>query len=246
MSKDNRFKSFESDRKTRVKLYKSGKQWVTTLMSRIGLLHIATGPAEASVRAELTDDLQGAPTARGLLKTAAATGVFLGGAAVATHVTSADETAVEQDASSAGVDTLATSDEVAIPSDTSDQEAPTASDQAQNDESTERQAQGRAVTVTTAKELRTALRNKEAEIVLGADIDCSKDFATVGSLKDFTIDGQGHSLNLATYQLQIVAGSQVEIKNTNIYGTNYYGPFYYSGASADSRLTIEDSTYTGA
>lgn len=49
--KERKYKNnyIETDRKTRVKMYKSGKQWVSSLISNIGLTKIFKGIADKNV-----------------------------------------------------------------------------------------------------------------------------------------------------------------------------------------------------
>ncbi|MBZ4026033.1 KxYKxGKxW signal peptide domain-containing protein, partial [Ligilactobacillus salivarius] len=42
------FFEFENDRKTHVKLYKAGKQWVSSLISSIGLIRVFKGKLDKS------------------------------------------------------------------------------------------------------------------------------------------------------------------------------------------------------
>lgn len=57
--KERKYKNdyLETDRKTRVKMYKSGKHWVSMLMSRIGLTKIFKGKTDkSSIKPELISE----------------------------------------------------------------------------------------------------------------------------------------------------------------------------------------------
>ena len=92
----------ETDRKTRVKMYKAGKHWVQALLSRIGLLRIASDDvADKSVqvnnielkRAATKDSIDKENDAKKkALRTAVTAGTVLGGAVVSTQVAHADTT----------------------------------------------------------------------------------------------------------------------------------------------------------
>ena len=97
----------ETDRKTRVKMYKAGKHWVQALLSRIGLLRVASDDvADKSVqvnnielkRAATKDSIDKENDAKKkALRTAVTAGTVLGGAVVSTQVAHADTTqATEQ------------------------------------------------------------------------------------------------------------------------------------------------------
>ncbi|WP_301009620.1 KxYKxGKxW signal peptide domain-containing protein, partial [Ligilactobacillus agilis] len=97
----------ETDRKTRVKMYKAGKHWVQALLSRIGLLRIASDDvADKSVQvnnielkraAEKDSSARDNDAKKKALRTAVTAGTVLGGAVVSTQVAHADTTqATEQ------------------------------------------------------------------------------------------------------------------------------------------------------
>lgn len=97
----------ETDRKTRVKMYKAGKHWVQALLSRIGLLQVASDDvADKSIqvnnielkRAATKDSIDKENDAKKkALRTAVTAGTVLGGAVVSTQVDHADTTqATEQ------------------------------------------------------------------------------------------------------------------------------------------------------
>src|SRR5699024_3042000 len=72
----------ESSRTTRVKLYKSGKQWVQCLLTRVGLLKIATHPAPHKVQLDESEANLDSKSAT-LLKGVLAAGAMIGGGTVA-------------------------------------------------------------------------------------------------------------------------------------------------------------------
>ncbi|WNZ90092.1 accessory Sec-dependent serine-rich glycoprotein adhesin [Streptococcus iniae] len=78
----------ESSRQTRVKMHKSGKNWVRTVVSNIGLLRFFKGLATQDIKVQaLEDDIQKHSHAVSLLRGIATTGAMLGGSLVlADHV----------------------------------------------------------------------------------------------------------------------------------------------------------------
>lgn len=99
--KERKYKNnyIETDRKTRVKMYKSGKQWVSSLISNIGLTKIFKGIADKNVvvRQEVlqksdtdSDSLLDSKTEK-LIKGAAAAGTLAGGVFVTQGIASADQ-----------------------------------------------------------------------------------------------------------------------------------------------------------
>ncbi|UFK65181.1 hypothetical protein IU404_00543 [Limosilactobacillus reuteri] len=68
----------ESSRTTRVKLYKSGKQWVQCLLTRVGLLKIATHSAPHKVQLDESEANLDSKSAT-LLKGVLAAGAMIGG-----------------------------------------------------------------------------------------------------------------------------------------------------------------------
>ena len=105
----------ESSRTTRVKLYKSGKQWVQCLLTRVGLLKIATHPAPPKVQLDESEaNLDSKSTT--LLKGVLAAGAMIGGGTVASTgalaatTTGAQTTATNNAANSA----LANTDHVSL------------------------------------------------------------------------------------------------------------------------------------
>lgn len=82
----------ETDRVTRFKLIKSGKNWLRAATSNFGLLKVIRGQVEETVVAEVREDEVSATemTSRGLLKGIVAAGAVLGAATVA-NTAKADE-----------------------------------------------------------------------------------------------------------------------------------------------------------
>ena len=83
----------ETDRVTRFKLIKSGKNWLRAATSNFGLLKVIRGQVEETVVAEVREDAVSVKemTSRGLLKGIVAAGAVLGAATVA-NTAKADET----------------------------------------------------------------------------------------------------------------------------------------------------------
>ena len=87
--KERKYKNnyIETDRKTRVKMYKSGKQWVSSLISNIGLTKIFKGIADKNVvvdqeifqKNNVEDDSLLDSKTEKLIKGAATVGTLAGG-----------------------------------------------------------------------------------------------------------------------------------------------------------------------
>lgn len=94
----NKYKYQESSRQTRVKMHKSGKNWVRTVISNIGLLRFFKGAAAQEINLQnVEDDIQKHSHAVGLLRGIAATGAMLGGSLVlADHVMAEEVTEVTE------------------------------------------------------------------------------------------------------------------------------------------------------
>ena len=82
----------ETDRVTRFKLIKSGKQWLRAATSNFGLFKVVKGGADApSVSAQSVEEKTPLLSGQALLKGIAAAGAVAGGA-VATYTAQAEET----------------------------------------------------------------------------------------------------------------------------------------------------------
>lgn len=104
----------ETSRKSRVKMHKSGKHWVRTVMSQIGLMRLFKGAKVEEVAiSQVEETLKDVSVSHHILKSAAALGAIAAGG-VASQTALAEETpAVETEAST---DTLAGNDVVAMSS----------------------------------------------------------------------------------------------------------------------------------
>ncbi|MSE08567.1 accessory Sec-dependent serine-rich glycoprotein adhesin, partial [Lactobacillus salivarius] len=107
------FIEFENDRKTHVKLYKSGKQWVSSLISSIGLIRIFKGKLDKnSVNTQVVDfennnkeDKLKSDGITAVLKGVAAVGAITGGTAL-TNTALADTRQVDDTANLVNQDTV--------------------------------------------------------------------------------------------------------------------------------------------
>lgn len=93
------FFEFENDRKTHVKLYKAGKQWVSSLISSIGLIRVYKGKLDkSSLNTQVVDrekdkkseDKLSSDGVTAALKGAAALGVVAGGTVLTANTALAD------------------------------------------------------------------------------------------------------------------------------------------------------------
>ncbi|MDU7210210.1 MAG: KxYKxGKxW signal peptide domain-containing protein, partial [Streptococcus sp.] len=110
--KRQRFNNYydENSRHTRVKMYKSGKNWVRTIMSRVGLIHIKDKDEPVKVRCNDKLEPKYFKTAT-LIKGVASVGAVLGGGALLTEQVQAEETTVS---SEVATETLATTEVVSL------------------------------------------------------------------------------------------------------------------------------------
>ncbi|MBZ4031220.1 accessory Sec-dependent serine-rich glycoprotein adhesin, partial [Ligilactobacillus salivarius] len=93
------FFEFENDRKTHVKLYKAGKQWVSSLISSIGLIRVFKGKLDKSTmntqlvskeKDKKSEDKLSSDGITAALKGAAALGAVAGGTVLTTNTALAD------------------------------------------------------------------------------------------------------------------------------------------------------------
>lgn len=124
--KERKYKNnyIETDRKTRVKMYKSGKQWVSSLISNIGLTKIFKGIADKNVVVDQeifqkndveNDSLLDSKTEK-LIKGAATVGTLAGGVFVTQGVVSADQVEKALELQTDQADILANAETVTLES----------------------------------------------------------------------------------------------------------------------------------
>ena len=105
----------ETDRVTRFKLIKSGKNWLRAATSNLGLFKVVRGQVEELVVAEVSEETTVTATpSRTLLKGVLATGAILGGAVVTTAAQADEADAKTATTSELGKDTLAEADSVVL------------------------------------------------------------------------------------------------------------------------------------
>lgn len=85
----------ESSRKSRVKMHKSGKHWVTTVVSSIGLIRFCKGLVEQRLRLTQKEEVETKELSHHLLKGAAALSAIVAGGAAQSAF--ADEIAISMD-----------------------------------------------------------------------------------------------------------------------------------------------------
>ncbi|HFU4463741.1 TPA: accessory Sec-dependent serine-rich glycoprotein adhesin, partial [Streptococcus suis] len=105
----------EIDRKSKVKMHKSGKNWVTTVVSQLSLLRVSRGQGQAKVALPVLENSERLDSQRlDYLKAVLASGAAVTGAAVTTPVFAEEQVvAVEQEAEG-NADTVANQDYVVI------------------------------------------------------------------------------------------------------------------------------------
>ena len=105
----------ETDRVTRFKLIKSGKNWLRAATSNLGLFKVVRGQVEELVVVEVSEETTVTATpSRTLLKGILATGAILGGAVVTTAAQADEADAKTATTSELGKDALAEADSVVI------------------------------------------------------------------------------------------------------------------------------------
>lgn len=124
--KERKYKNnyIETDRKTRVKMYKSGKRWVSSLISNIGLTKIFKGIADKNVvvdqeifqKNDVEDDSLLDSKTEKLIKGAATVGTLAGGVFVTQGVVSADQVEKALELQTDQADILANAETVTLES----------------------------------------------------------------------------------------------------------------------------------
>ncbi|MDM8224372.1 accessory Sec-dependent serine-rich glycoprotein adhesin, partial [Ligilactobacillus salivarius] len=109
------FFEFENDRKTHVKLYKAGKQWVSSLISSIGLIRVFKGRLDKSAintqlvskeKDKKSEDKLSSDGITAALKGAAVLGAVAGGATLTTNTALADTKQLDSNQNLATKDTV--------------------------------------------------------------------------------------------------------------------------------------------
>ena len=109
------FFEFENDRKTHVKLYKAGKQWVSSLISSIGLIRVFKGRLDKSAintqlvskeKDKKSEDKLSSDGLTAALKGAAVLGAVAGGATLTTNTALADTKQLDSNQNLATKDTV--------------------------------------------------------------------------------------------------------------------------------------------
>ncbi|WP_191991042.1 accessory Sec-dependent serine-rich glycoprotein adhesin, partial [Limosilactobacillus reuteri] len=184
----------ESSRTTRVKLYKSGKQWVQCLLTRVGLLKIATHPAPHKVQLDESEaNLDSKSTT--LLKGVLAAGAMIGGGTVASTgalaatTTGAQTTATNNAANSA----LANTDHVSLTQGTTSQVTSTSGSLSTSETSTSTSA-----TSTSASLTSTSTSATSTSASLTSNSTSAKEPASTMSTTSQTMSGTATSATSQT------------------------------------------------
>ncbi|WP_283265806.1 accessory Sec-dependent serine-rich glycoprotein adhesin, partial [Streptococcus dysgalactiae] len=157
----------ESSRKTRVKMHKSGKQWVRTVMSSIGLLRLFKGISTEEVKIqEGKTEFQNHSHAINLLKGLAATGAMLGGSVIMADQVMAEEVTTE------GVQPLATANTVVMTA-TEDNPVTVTTVEAKSQESTSLSA-SESTSVSQSQSLSSSESTSASEAALSSEIELTR------------------------------------------------------------------------
>ena len=184
----------ESSRTTRVKLYKSGKQWVQCLLTRVGLLKIATHPAPHKVQLDESEANLDSKSAT-LLKGVLAAGAMIGGGTVASTgalaatTTGAQTTATNNAANSA----LANTDHVSLTQGTTSQVTSTSGSLSTSETSTSTSA-----TSTSASLTSTSTSATSTSASLTSNSTSAKEPASTTSTTSQTMSGTATSATSQT------------------------------------------------
>ena len=106
----------EASRTTRVKMYKSGKQWVQCLLTRLGMIKLSSGVKPEEVRVETNLDSKTTSLLKGVLAASA----LIGGGAGATPSSKVDNNARQNLAKANTVSLGSNNDSTGAESQTSD------------------------------------------------------------------------------------------------------------------------------
>ncbi|WP_243093116.1 accessory Sec-dependent serine-rich glycoprotein adhesin, partial [Streptococcus dysgalactiae] len=157
----------ESSRKTRVKMHKSGKQWVRTVMSSIGLLRLFKGISTEEVKIqEGKTEFQNHSHAINLLKGLAAAGAMLGGSVIMADQVMAEEVTTE------GVQPLATANTVVMTA-TEDNPVTVTTVEAKSQESTSLSA-SESTSVSQSQSLSSSESTSASEAALSSEIELTR------------------------------------------------------------------------
>ena len=184
----------ESSRTTRVKLYKSGKQWVQCLLTRVGLLKIATHPAPHKVQLDESEaNLDSKSTT--LLKGVLAAGAMIGGGTVAsTGALAATTTEVQTTATNNATNSaLANTDHVSLTQGTTSQVTSTSGSLSTSETSTSTSA-----TSTSASLTSTSTSATSTSASLTSNSTSAKEPASTMSTTSQTMSGTATSATSQT------------------------------------------------
>ncbi|WP_283578182.1 accessory Sec-dependent serine-rich glycoprotein adhesin, partial [Limosilactobacillus reuteri] len=184
----------ESSRTTRVKLYKSGKQWVQCLLTRVGLLKIATHPAPHKVQLDESEaNLDSKSTT--LLKGVLAAGAMIGGGTVAsTGALAATTTEVQTTATNnAANSALANTDHVSLTQGTTSQVTSTSGSLSTSETSTSTSS-----TSTSASLTSTSTSSTSTSASLTSNSTSAKEPASTTSTTSQTMSGTATSATSQT------------------------------------------------
>ncbi|WP_283279205.1 accessory Sec-dependent serine-rich glycoprotein adhesin, partial [Streptococcus dysgalactiae] len=157
----------ESSRKTRVKMHKSGKQWVRTVMSSIGLLRLFKGISTEEVKIqEGKTEFQNHSHAINLLKGLAATGAMIGGSVIMADQVMAEEVTTE------GVQPLATANTVVMTA-TEDNPVTVTTVEAKNQESASLSA-SESTSVSQSQSLSSSESTSASEAALSSETELTR------------------------------------------------------------------------
>lgn len=209
----------ETDRVTRFKLIKSGKNWLRAATSNFGLLKVIRGQVEETVVAEVREDAVSVKemTSRGLLKGIVAAGAVLGAATVA-NTAKADETGSD----------VATASE--LPSEALVEQGSTVLGTTSTTESQSESTTASTTESTTESQSQSTTESASASASASASTSTSVSVSHSASLSE-----QGSAeLSAASSESTVAAGSEASVESTT------------TVAKAEDKVVLEQNTSEAA
>ena len=189
----------ETDRVTRFKLIKSGKNWLRAATSNLGLFKVVRGQVEELVVAEVSEETTATPS-RTLLKGILATGAILGGAVVTTAAQADEADAKTATTSELGKDALAEADSVVIGTiSVSDSQSMSASESEEastslSESASESVSESQSMSTSESEETSTSLSESASESVSESQsMSTSESEETSSSLSESVSESQSMS-----------------------------------------------------
>ena len=202
----------ETDRVTRFKLIKSGKNWLRAATSNLGLFKVVRGQVEELVVAEVSEETTATPS-RTLLKGILATGAILGGAVVTTAAQADEADAKTATTSELGKDALAEADSVVIGTiSVSDSQSMSASE---SEEASTSLSESASESVSESQSVSTS-ESEEASTSLSESVSVSVSESTSESESVSTSESTSESVSESVSETQSMSTSESEETSSSL------------------------------